>query len=157
MYNDMKQPTDYGKHDHEASMARGELYNAIKNAMEIFQMIESGENLEGWVAAKITKAADYLNSVHDYMVYEKKYGTNEPVDEEYLESLEKNLQTQLLEERKKWVQKAVKGTKKDALRKQEGKKKGEKFSKSELKNLAAHGTPKEKKRAQFALNISKKK
>ena len=58
--------------DHEASMAKGELYNAIKNAMELFKMIENGENLEGWVASKITKAADYLNSVHDYMAYEKK-------------------------------------------------------------------------------------
>ena len=65
-------PSDYGVHDHEASMAKGELYNAIKNAIEIFQMIEPGENLEGWVAAKITKAADYLNSVHDYLSYEKK-------------------------------------------------------------------------------------
>jgi hypothetical protein len=60
-------------------------------------------------------------------------------------------------ESKKWVQKAVKGIKKGALRKQEGKKKDEKFSKSELKSLAKSGTPLEKKRAQFALNISKKK
>jgi hypothetical protein len=59
-------------------------------------------------------------------------------------------------EGEKWVQKAVKGIKKGALRSQEGKKKGEKFSKSELKGLAKSGTPKEKKRAQFALNISKK-
>ena len=59
-------------------------------------------------------------------------------------------------EGKKWVADAVKGIKKGALRKQEHKKKGEKFSKSELKGLAAHGTAKEKKRAQFALNISKK-
>jgi hypothetical protein len=95
--HDMHQPTDYGTHDHEASMARGELYNAIKNAMEIFKMIEPGENLEGWVAAKITKAADYLNSVHDYMVYEKQYGTNEPVGEEYMETLQRNLENQLLE------------------------------------------------------------
>ena len=53
--------------DHEASMAKGQLYNACKNAMELFKMIEDGENLEGWVAAKITKASDYLNSVHDYL------------------------------------------------------------------------------------------
>ena len=62
-----------------------------------------------------------------------------------------------MDEGKKWVQKAVKGIKKGALRKQEGKKTGEKFSKGELKGLAKSGTPKEKKRAQFALNISKKK
>lgn len=61
-----------------------------------------------------------------------------------------------LAEGKKWVKQAVKGIKKGALRKQEGKKKGEKFSKDELKGLAKSGTPKERKRAQFALNISKK-
>jgi len=95
--HDMHEPTDYGTHDHEASMARGELYNAIKNAMELFKMIEPGENLEGWVAAKITKAADYLNTVHDYMMYEKQYGTNEPVGEEYMEALHRNLENQLIE------------------------------------------------------------
>jgi hypothetical protein len=96
----MEQPTDYGANDHEASMARGELYNAIKNAIEVFKMIEPGENLEGWVAAKITKAADYLNSVHDYLVYEKKYGTEEPVGEEYMEALERNLAYTLIEAKK---------------------------------------------------------
>jgi hypothetical protein len=98
--HDMHQPTDYGKHDHEASMARGELYNAIKNAIELFKMIEPGENLEGWVAAKITKAADYINSVHDYMMYEKNYGTDEPVGEEYMEMLQRNLENRLIEAKK---------------------------------------------------------
>ena len=60
-------------------------------------------------------------------------------------------------EGEKWVQKAVKGIKKGALSKQEGKKKGEKFSKGELKGLKKSGTPLEKKRANFALNIQKKK
>lgn len=105
--------TDYGAHDHEASMARSELYNAIKNAIEVFQLIQPGENLEGWVASKITKAADYLNSVHDYLVYEKKYGTEEPVDESYFESLDKNLHTQLLEVRKAKVKPSKGMTKKE--------------------------------------------
>lgn len=79
--------------------------------------------------------------------------TFESLMSEYKEFLnEANLE----ESKKKWVAKAVKGIKKGALRKQERKKKGEKFGKGELKGLAAHGTPKEKKRAQFALNISKK-
>ena len=42
-------------------------------------MIKDGENLEGWVASKITKAADYINTVHDYMMYEKQY--NESMNE----------------------------------------------------------------------------
>lgn len=97
MRENIPHETDYGTHDHEASMARGELYNAIKNAIELFKMIEPGENLEGWVSAKITKAADYINTVHDYMLYEKQYGTNEPVSEEYMESLHRSLESQLVE------------------------------------------------------------
>lgn len=57
--------------DHEASMARGQLMSACKNAMALIQMIQEGDNLEGWVAAKITKASDYLAMVHDYMAYEE--------------------------------------------------------------------------------------
>ena len=56
--------------DHEASMAKGQLYSACKNAMALMKMIEDGDNLEGWVAAKITKASDYIAMVHDYMAYE---------------------------------------------------------------------------------------
>ena len=63
--------TSSSQPDHEASMAKGELYNVVKNAKELFHMIEDGENLEGWVASKITRAADYINTVHDYMMYEK--------------------------------------------------------------------------------------
>jgi hypothetical protein len=71
--------TSSSQPDHEASMAKGELYNVVKNAKELFHMIQDGENLEGWVASKITKAADYINTVHDYMMYEKQY--NESMNE----------------------------------------------------------------------------
>ena len=71
--------TSSSQPDHEASMAKGELYNTVKNAKELFHMIKDGENLEGWVASKITRAADYINSVHDYMMYEKQY--NESMNE----------------------------------------------------------------------------
>lgn len=71
--------TSSSQPDHEASMAKGELYNTIKNAKELFHMIKDGENLEGWVASKITRAADYINTVHDYMMYEKQY--NESMNE----------------------------------------------------------------------------
>ena len=98
---ELMSPMDHTHNDDEGSMARGELYNAVKNATELFKMIQPGDNLEGWVAAKITKAADYLNIVHDYMAYEKQYGNEEPVGEEYMESLENKLASQLLEAKKK--------------------------------------------------------
>lgn len=61
------------EHDHEVQMARGQLYHAARDAMRLHKIlkgISEDQGLEGWVAAKITKASDYLNSVADYMEYE---------------------------------------------------------------------------------------
>jgi hypothetical protein len=60
--------------NNEGSMARAELYRAAKYSMKLFQMIQENQNLEGWVQAKITKAADYLDSVYHYMEYQTKFG-----------------------------------------------------------------------------------
>ena len=60
--------------DHEASMAKSDLYKAAKYAAELEHVIHDGEELEGWVQAKITKAADYLSSVKHYLEYEKMRG-----------------------------------------------------------------------------------
>lgn len=57
--------------DHEAAMARADCYKLAKYSAKLFHMIEEGENLDGWVAAKITKAADYISSVYHYLEYEK--------------------------------------------------------------------------------------
>jgi hypothetical protein len=70
MKPNMQGPVD----DHEASMARSELYRAAKYSMKLFQMIQEGQDLEGWVQAKITKSADYLDSVYHYMEYQMKFG-----------------------------------------------------------------------------------
>jgi hypothetical protein len=61
--------------DHsESRMARADLYRAAKNAMKLFELVHTGQELEGWVQAKITKAADYLDSVYHYMEYQAKFG-----------------------------------------------------------------------------------
>lgn len=60
--------------DHEGQMAKADLYRAAKHAMKLFEMIQEGQDLEGWVQAKITKAADYLDSVFHYMEYQMKFG-----------------------------------------------------------------------------------
>jgi hypothetical protein len=58
---------DSGEHDHEASMARGQLYHIAKDSINLIKMIEKGDNLEGWVASKITKAKENISVVADYM------------------------------------------------------------------------------------------
>ena len=61
--------------DHEGQMAKSELYRAAKMSMKLFQMIQDGQQLEGWVQAKISKSADYLDSVYHYMEYQMKFGS----------------------------------------------------------------------------------
>ena len=60
--------------DHEGRMAKSELYRAAKMSIKLFQMIQDGQELEGWVQAKITKSADYLDSIYHYMEYQMKFG-----------------------------------------------------------------------------------
>ena len=59
--------------DHEISMARGELKATADKALELVAALEGksddGNPMEAWVQSKITKAKDYINSVHDYLMY----------------------------------------------------------------------------------------
>jgi hypothetical protein len=57
--------------DHEGSMAKSDLLAIHKQAGELYNMMSEDEALEGWVQAKITKAADYINAVYNNMQYEK--------------------------------------------------------------------------------------
>ena len=51
--------------DHEFSMARSELKSIIDNAQHLLGLLKGEGDLEAWMQSKITKAADYLTSVHD--------------------------------------------------------------------------------------------
>jgi len=53
--------------DAEGQMAKGELEVMAKKAQELAAMMQNDTQLEAWVQSKITKAKDYINSVHDYM------------------------------------------------------------------------------------------
>lgn len=97
--------------DHEAMMARAELYKAAKYAMKLFKMIREGDELEGWVSAKITKAADYLDSVAHYMEYHQevkhefealdyKGGLREALDRTLVEAKKKVEMKKKLEKKK---------------------------------------------------------
>ena len=101
--------------DHEVQMARSDLYKAAKYSIklhDILKNVSEEQGLEGWVAAKITKAADYLSSVKHYMEYEMMpqdnvelpvEPTTAPVEDavDYKESLANKLQSKLKESSKK--------------------------------------------------------
>jgi hypothetical protein len=53
--------------DHEASMAKGELRDMLMNGAKIYQLIQPGDELPGWVSAYITLASDYIHSIKEYM------------------------------------------------------------------------------------------
>ena len=54
--------------DYEGEMSRSELKSTIANCKELLDMIGEDDELEAWVQSKITKAADYISSVRNYMV-----------------------------------------------------------------------------------------
>jgi len=57
-------------YDGELDMARAELLKAAEYATKLFNHLENLDNLEGWTASKITKAADYLSSVYHALEYD---------------------------------------------------------------------------------------
>lgn len=67
--------------DHESlEMAKSQLLLAAHHALKIFEMLESGKKLEGWTASKITLAADYIQTVSDYMEYNRDSSSGKDVE-----------------------------------------------------------------------------
>jgi len=63
-------PKGQSRVDHEVEMARSDLFQAAKNAQQVYKLIKNlseDDGLEGWVQEKIIKANDYLNSVREYL------------------------------------------------------------------------------------------
>lgn len=101
--------------NHEASMARADLYKCANYSFKLFKMIQDGQELEGWVQAKITKAADYIASVYHYMEYEMKfneYGQKLENSDIYTESVKQQYIQKLTEARVK-LEKLKEKNKKD--------------------------------------------
>ena len=82
--------------DHEVQMARSDLYKIAKYSIKLHEMLKNvseEKGLEGWVQAKITKAADYMSSVFHNMDYEQKFA-DQPMENKntpYKDTLNKKL------------------------------------------------------------------
>jgi hypothetical protein len=71
MHMDVTMPPKVIIHDdHEVEMAKAQVYRCAKNAMEIHKLLKMVDNLEGWMQAKITMAADYLEAVASNLEYD---------------------------------------------------------------------------------------
>ena len=53
--------------DDEGGMAKGELETIAGKAKSLSKMMKKNKQLDAWVQSKITKADDYIGSVHDYL------------------------------------------------------------------------------------------
>jgi hypothetical protein len=68
---------DMAERDHEVQMARADLYKIAKYAIKLHELLKNvseEQGLEGWVQSKITKAADYMDSVYHNVEYDQKFG-----------------------------------------------------------------------------------
>jgi hypothetical protein len=73
-YTEAKDP---GEYDNEGAMAKTQLKGILTDAEHMIKMFSDDQNLPEWVQNKITKAADYLNSAHRYMMNDDDAQMNE--------------------------------------------------------------------------------
>jgi hypothetical protein len=63
----------HGQTDREGAMAKADLFKLANYSHKLYQKLQDDDQLEAWVQAKITKAADYVASVYHYLEYEMKF------------------------------------------------------------------------------------
>ena len=59
--------TEGHKYDYEGKMAQSQLLSIVKNARDLFNMMDEKSQLKSWVQSKLTKAEDYLDAVRTYL------------------------------------------------------------------------------------------
>lgn len=64
-------PADSPDSGDESGMSKAQLMKLSTQSSEVYNMIGDGEDLEAWVQDKISKASDYMNSVHSHLQYQK--------------------------------------------------------------------------------------
>ena len=74
--------TQGGKIDKEGGMAKRQLHDMEQYARELNDMLSDTTQLEAWVQAKLTKAADYLKTVKHYVEYGMEEGAYDQEGEE---------------------------------------------------------------------------
>lgn len=93
-----------GSADNEGAMAKADLYKLANYSFKLFKKIQDEDQLEAWVQAKITKAADYIASVYHYLEYEMEfsdYGKRLDNSDVLSESQKVELKNKLVEAKEK--------------------------------------------------------
>jgi hypothetical protein len=63
-----------GDYEYAGRMTKSNLYNMAKHAMMLHDILQDNENVEPWVEEKIAVATDAMETVAEYMEYEKVRG-----------------------------------------------------------------------------------
>lgn len=71
--------TPDGEIDREGRMAKRQLADISEYARDLEQMLADETQLEAWVQAKLTKAADYIKTVKHYVEYGMEEGAYDQV------------------------------------------------------------------------------
>jgi len=69
--------------DNEGEFAKRQLHDMDQYSRELSQMLTNTTQLESWVQAKLTKAADYLKTVKHYVEYGMEEGAYDQVEPEF--------------------------------------------------------------------------
>jgi hypothetical protein len=111
-----------GEPDHEGAMAKADLYKLANYSLKLFKSMDDNVQIEAWVQAKITKAADYIASVYHYMEYEMKfseYGAKLENSDIYNEDQKREIKGKLMEAKEKMkalkIKQAEKGSDKKTV------------------------------------------
>lgn len=67
---DVESVRDFDRHDAEGRMARNELHRTAMKASKLKTMLQDADDLPEWVEKKISLAANYIDSVTNYMTTE---------------------------------------------------------------------------------------
>jgi len=95
-------------------MAKQDLYKTAQQSAKLFKLISENEELEGWVSKKITKAAADIESVYQYLNYEKHFKEQERAinaNESLSESAKEELRAKLAEAKDKVAKMKIKAAK----------------------------------------------
>ena len=90
--------------DREGAMAKADLFKLANYSHKLYEQLSDEDQLESWVQAKITKAADYIASVYHYLEYEMKfseYGKHLDNADTMSESQKEALKSRLMEAKMK--------------------------------------------------------
>lgn len=99
------------KLDHEVHMAKSDLMSLGKDTMELLKLLQQyasdERGIPGWVASKITKAQDYINSVHKSLSYDAQDGSISEAPEDMNKDAIDNVNKQAQNETKATIRQSI--------------------------------------------------